>query len=127
MQGIRRGVLGVALVAALASPLAVLAAGDVPVSLSAHRVQVDTKGKETFTAGDEAKPGEIIEYRAVYHNAGSASVTGLVATLPIPRGMEYLPTTAKPGKAEASLDGTTFAPIPLTRRVKRADGTVVVE
>ena len=49
----------------------------------------------------------------------------LVATLPIPEGLEYLPKTVRPAPALASLDGKTFAPMPLKRKVRLADGREV--
>ena len=43
-----------------------------------------------------------------------------------PAGLEYMPKTASPVKILASLDGKSFAPAPLTRRVKLANGKTVV-
>ena len=51
--------------------------------------------------------------------------TNLVATLPVPEGMSYLPKTSTPAVATASLDGKRFAPLPLTRWVRLSDGTRV--
>jgi len=52
-------------------------------------------------------------------------VRQLVATLPIPAGVEYQPTSARPAVVLASLDGKSFAPIPLKRTVRLPDGREV--
>jgi uncharacterized repeat protein (TIGR01451 family) len=97
----------------------------VAVSLEAHKVTTDARGKVSIAAADQAKPGEVIEYRVRYTNQGAAGVKQLAATLPIPAGVEYLPTSARPAVVLASLDGKSFAPVPLQRTVKLADGREV--
>ncbi len=109
----------------LAMPLAALAAGDVQVSLSAHRVLKGPAGQERLASADHAKPGEVIEYQARYTNSGRSGVRQMVATLPIPAGTQYLPATAAPQAALASVDGQHFEAIPLKRRVRLADGSEV--
>jgi hypothetical protein len=47
-----------------------------------------------------------------------------MATLPVPHGMEFLPSTASPVRVMASTDGANFAAVPLMRKVHKADGTV---
>jgi uncharacterized repeat protein (TIGR01451 family) len=112
---------------ALASlaPLAAWAQSDVTVNLTAQRVIPSTSGKEAFAPGDQARPGDVLEYRATYHNTTTSRVRQLAATLPVPHGMVFVPGTASPG-VFASLDGKTFEPYPLKRRVKLDDGRVVV-
>lgn len=105
---------------------AAAARAEVDVRLTAHRVTTDARGQETTAPAEQAKPGDLVEYRAVYHNEGNASVQKLVATLPIPAGMEYVPRTAAPAVVTASLDGKTFAPVPLTRKVRLENGREVV-
>ena len=102
------------------------AAGAVAVELSANRV-TKAQGKEVLVPADEAKPGELIEYRARYRNDGAGAAQGLMATLPIPRGTQYVPGSALPGRVEASVDGRTFLPVPLKRSVKTPDGRTVVQ
>jgi len=82
------------------------AAGSVAVELTAQRV-TKAQGKEVLVAADQAKPGELIEYRALYRNDGASEAKGLMATLPIPRGTQYVAGTAEPRGVEASLDGRT--------------------
>jgi uncharacterized repeat protein (TIGR01451 family) len=102
------------------------AAGSVAVELTANRV-TKSQGKEVLASAEEAKPGELIEYRALYRNDGAGEAKGLMATLPIPRGTQYVAGSALPRRVEASLDGRTFAPVPLKRTVKTPDGRTVVQ
>jgi uncharacterized repeat protein (TIGR01451 family) len=102
-----------------------LAEGDVSVALSAYRVTM-SQGKEAYVPAEQARPGETIEYRATYKNTGKLAVNDLMATLPIPQGLEYLPKTALPVKLLASIDGKSYEAVPLLRRVKSADGRFVV-
>lgn len=96
----------------------------VAVSLTARKVVVQD-GKETLQAADKARPGEVIQYEAVYRNAGSTAVHGLQATVPVPEGLAYVAGSSKPANAQASLDGKNFQSIPLMREVKKVDGTTV--
>jgi len=118
----RRALMGALVALALPMPFKALAQSGLEVSLTAHRVAVDTRGRETFQAATEAHPGEVVEYRAAYRNAGDGTVRDVQATLPIPDGTEYVARTASPSPALASLDGRTFEPLPLKRRVQLADG-----
>jgi uncharacterized repeat protein (TIGR01451 family) len=97
---------------------------EVKVRLTAQRVDKNVHGKETISSGESAKPGEIIEYRAVYKNSGAAAARNLLATLPVPAEMEYLSDTASPAAASATTDGVTFSRMPLKRKVKLAEGAV---
>ena len=115
----------VIVVAALLAPTLAFAAGDVTVALTAQKVtKVD--GHEVLASAEKAKPGEVLEYRAVYRNAGAQDARRLQATLPIPHGVEYLSKTAAPSQVLASVDGKTFAPVPLTRIERTPDGRDLV-
>ena len=94
---------------------AALAAEPVKVALQALKV-VDVNGKETFTESKTAKPGEVLEYRAVYSNVSKKIITNLAATLPVPVGMEYVALSVKPAGALASTDGKVFSAMPLMRK-----------
>jgi uncharacterized repeat protein (TIGR01451 family) len=120
----RRLVAGLVL-GVLLAPAIARASGDVSVVLTAQRVSV-VDGKESKSPAEQARPGDVIEYRAEYKNGGAAPVKQLAATLPVPNGMEYLPRTAAPQTLHASLDGKTFEPVPLKRRVRLADGREVM-
>jgi len=91
----------------------------VKVNLQALKVVV-ANGKESLVESKTAKPGDTLEYRATYTNVSKKNVANLMATLPVPKGMEYVAQSGRPASPEASLDGKQFAPVPLMR--KRADG-----
>ena len=119
-------ILAIAIVTvAVSAPALAFAGGDVHVSLTSQRVTI-VNGKEVLVPADKARPGDVNEYRAVYHNDGRAAVNQLDATLPVPNGLEYLTKTAAPAVVLASTDGRTFAPVPLVRRTRAADGREVV-
>jgi uncharacterized repeat protein (TIGR01451 family) len=118
--------LPLALALGLVASLVGAAVAGVQVNLTAHRVTSGSNGKEVLAAGDKARPGEVVEYQALYTNESADGVRQLVATLPIPDGMEYLPRTAVPAQVQASLDGSSFAAVPLRRKVKLADGREVM-
>jgi uncharacterized repeat protein (TIGR01451 family) len=108
----------------LAPPPAVAQNG-VTVALTAHRVTL-VDGREALLRAEQARPGDVVEYRVEYRNQGVGAARELQATLPIPAGMEYVPRSATPGPVLASLDGRGYSPVPLTRRVRLADGREVV-
>ncbi len=110
----------------LAPPARAQSQGDVAVSLLARKVLVK-EGKEILVPADRAVPGEVIQYDARYQNQGKRAVQQLAPTLPIPVGMVFIPDSAVPAPVQASLDGKTFAPLPLKRKVARAGGRVVEE
>jgi uncharacterized repeat protein (TIGR01451 family) len=122
----RRARLGALVALLLPVPLAAFAQSGLKVSLTAHRVAVDPRGKEAFQPAAEAKPGEVVEYRAAYRNPGRSPVREVLATLPIPQGTEYVARTARPAPSLASLDGRTFEALPLRRKVRLANGDEVV-
>lgn len=109
----------------LLAPALVHAADDVSVVLTARKVTV-TDGKEAMAPADQARPGDVIEYRAAYRNTSTHPVRQLAATLPVPKGMEFLALSAAPQALMASLDGRQFEPVPLKRRVKLASGREVL-
>ena len=85
--------------------------------LEARKVVTAADGKESFTAADAARPGDVIEYAATYRNTTTAGVRNLEATLPIPADTEFIAGSARPEGARASLDARAFAAMPLTRKV----------
>ena len=99
---------------------------EVETRLEARKVVTAADGKETFANADQAKPGEVIEYVATYRNTTRQPIRDLVGTLPIPQQTEFLPGSQQPAQATASLDGRTYAALPLTRKVQR-DGRTVDE
>ena len=128
-RGMLSALLAVALAAAAlaaATPLSAQPApkGPVAISLTAQKVIKDAEGKEQLKSAERALPGEVVQYDALYKNTSNAGVKNLAPTLPIPAGLEFLPETVNPMPAFASVDGRTFAPFPLVRKVTKPDGTV---
>ncbi len=86
--------------------------------------RVDTvAGKPVLKAAGDGKPGDVLQYSATYRNTGATPAGKLLATVPVPPGTTFIAASAEPAQAQASTDGATFAPMPLTRLVKQADGT----
>ena len=94
-------------------------AAAVIVLLTQAKVVKGTDGKEQLLDAATVKPGDVIEYRATYTNRSAKSVTGVVATLPIPEGLQYLPMSAKPGATlvQAAVKGGDYSAEPLIRTV----------
>jgi uncharacterized repeat protein (TIGR01451 family) len=90
----------------------------VAVVLTQSKVVKDAQGKEQLVDASSVKPGDIVEYRAVYTNNTGKPVTGLVADLPIPEGLEYQPRSAKPGAGlvQAATKEAVFGAEPLVRK-----------
>jgi uncharacterized repeat protein (TIGR01451 family) len=103
------------------------AAGEIQSSLQVSRVVAQADGTEAHQSADKARPGDLLEYVAQYRNTTLSPIRQLVPTLPIPTGMEFIPDTALPAGALASIDGSNFSPIPLKRRVVDASGKLVDE
>ena len=120
--------VGLALLLAFLAPTsagAQAAKNDVVVTLKAQKVMRASDGSETLQAAERAMPGEVIQYDAVYKNQSGNGVRNLVPTLPIPRGLEYIPDSAKPAPTKASVDGKIFQPLPLMRTVTLPNGETV--
>ena len=91
--------------------------------LTTHKVVVKPDGAEILVAAHEIYPGDVFEYRVVYRNTDVKPAMNVVATLPVPPvGLEYVPDSGSPKATQASVDGKTFAPVPLTRVVTLPDG-----
>jgi uncharacterized repeat protein (TIGR01451 family) len=95
-------------------------------SLTATRVDL-VNGKTVLRPAAEAKPGDVLEYRATYANHGTESVAHLLATVPIPAGTTLLADTPMPAAALASTDAHTFAAVPLMHPVTKPNGTTQLE
>lgn len=98
------------------------AASPVQVVLEQFKVQRDAKGQESLVAADYVRPSDLIEYRATYRNVSQAPVKGLVASLPVPEGVSYVPRSSLPGGAVVATRDARFAPEPLKRSEPGADG-----
>lgn len=117
--------LFVLLLASLATLLSqqTFAAEPLSVTLEANKVILAAGGKEQLVSASEAKPGDVLEYRAIYRNISKQPLRTVMATLPVPAtGVEYLLDSGTPEGVEASVDGVKFAAVPLKRMVKTPDG-----
>jgi uncharacterized repeat protein (TIGR01451 family) len=99
------------------------AAASVTNSLSVQRIVTHTDGTLAFEPAATAKPGDLLEYVVDFHNEGPDAARGLVATLPLPVGTEFIAEAPGPAPSLASLDGVSFEPLPLKRVVRAADGS----
>ena len=116
----------VAVLGASALPAAAMAAdsrSDVQVTLAVQRVVPGSDGKEVLAEAREIKPGDLLEYRAVYRNQGKQAARDVMAVLPVPaNSLSYVPASAGPQRVWASLDGRTFEVAPLMRVVTLPNG-----
>ena len=72
-----RSTLALALaMAALAAAAVAHAAGGVTVELTANRV-TKSQGREVLAPAEQARPGDLLEYRALYKNGGKSEARGL--------------------------------------------------
>ena len=100
-----------------------VSANTVSSTLSAQVVSV-VDGKSASKPAADAKPGDVIEYRAVYANNTKSAINGLLATIPVPVGTTLIYGSAIPTDPTASVDTVTFAPMPLIRTIKSANGVL---
>jgi hypothetical protein len=91
-------------------------ADPVKVELTATKVLSSNGGRETFQPADMTKPGETLQYQAIYRNQSRGSIGNLNATLPIPVGLEVVVSSLKPAGAQASLDARLSRPFHLRVR-----------
>ena len=99
------------------------------VSLKPEPIQITltqraVTGRQSDNELSHVRPGDQVEYRAVYANTSQAPVV-VVATLPIPQHMVYQPKSAHASSGAAALAATTeaqYAAEPLQRRVVDASG-----
>ena len=122
MHKLMNTALSLALALAVAFPVMAADTGSVTVDLKGQKVVKAADGKEKHESAEKARPGDIIEYKAVYHNKGKNPAGDLKATIPVPLGTEYISGSARPADVSASLDGKQFASVPLKRKVKLSSG-----
>jgi uncharacterized repeat protein (TIGR01451 family) len=113
-----------AVAALLAIPAVAADKGSVTVKLTSHKVVSTTSGKDKLERADKAKPGDVIEYKAVYHNKGKGNATNVKGIIPIPKGTAFIPGSAKPAQITASLDDKKYSIPPLKRKVTLPSGKV---
>ncbi|ACT51781.1 DUF11 domain-containing protein [Methylovorus glucosotrophus] len=94
----------------------------VTVNLIQNKVIKDEKGIEKRIEASSVKPNDVIEYRVTYKNVTDKPVKGLIANLPIPDGLEYQASSAKPSRnAVVAAEDATYSREPLAK--KQSDGT----
>lgn len=98
--------------------------GALAAELRAFRIASDTRGGERRLPAGEVRPGDLVEYEAIYRNHGAERIHGLAPVLPVPAGLEFVPGSAHPSALEATTDGSAWAPVPLRRQLARPDGGV---
>ena len=99
--------------------------GKLTSELKVWSVVRQADGAETLQPAQTVKPGDVLQYSAVYMNPDQRPVTRLMASLPIPAGTELVGASALPREVQASVDGNVYAAVPLMRKARRADGQVV--
>ena len=97
------------------------AAPAVTSQLEVRQVVIES-GRELLKPASAARPGDLLQYRAVYSNSGNQPAGHLLASLPVPPGTTLQSSGIEPGGAQATLDGNHFAPMPLMRSVVGKDG-----
>jgi hypothetical protein len=97
-----------------------------PVDIKLERKKVTiAEGKEVLGSASLAKPGDVIEEVATYTNLSKKNTRRVEATLPVPQYTEPVLGSILPANAKASADGTTFAAIPLKKKVRQANGVMI--
>lgn len=94
------------------------------IKLVRSKVMLES-GREIFKSAATAKPGDILEEAATYTNTSKTALKGLEATLPVPGNTELVMASIKPANAKASVDGKTFANVPLVQKVRQPNGIEV--
>ena len=114
-----------ALIVLLSAALSLAAHADnakLTSELKVSSVVKQADGSEALAPAQTVKPGDLLQYSTVYTNSTPRAVSRLVTNLPIPAGTEWVATGTLPSAVSASLDGKVFAPVPLMRKTRRADG-----
>ncbi|MDY7579507.1 hypothetical protein RGU70_14405 [Herbaspirillum sp. RTI4] len=98
---------------------ALAAKSAVTVQLSQSRVVKGADGKEQLLDAKSVKPGDVIEYRVTYTNRSDKAVSGVVATLPIPVGLEYQSQSARPNAipVQAATSDQVYGAEPLIHKI----------
>jgi len=91
---------------------------EVTVNLVQSKVIKDEKGIEKLIEAASVKPNDVIEYRVTYTNVTAKPVKGFVANLPIPAGLQYLPSSAKPSRnAVVAAEDAQYSSEPLVKKL----------
>lgn len=113
--------------AALAATIAVpaLASGPLTVESSMLTIQkraaADGTTSVSLVRAAKAVPGDKVVMRLAYRNTGSAPISNVVLSNPVPKGIAFRAPTAGSVPLEVSVDGQNFGSL-ATLRVTAADG-----
>ncbi|MEN2752546.1 hypothetical protein AAIR29_12990 [Psychrobacter sp. FBL11] len=91
----------------------------VDTKITASLISVDANGQETLVpvdANTRLQPGNVLEYQGYFTNTNPDRVRKMTVTLTIPEQVELL-RTVSPDFPYGSVDGDTFARMPLRTRV----------
>jgi uncharacterized repeat protein (TIGR01451 family) len=123
------GLLSFGALAADADPVAsgVKKQAPIVIQLQQFKVAKDEKGATKFDEATAVLPGDVIEYRATYANQGATALP-VVATLPIPEGLEYVKDSAKAKNNilhTVAQKDAQFSSEPLVQKVSTASGSTL--
>ncbi len=108
--------------------LALAAAPEPAVTLSVAKIVALEPGTpERRVDAGQARPGDLLEYRAVYRNDTPRTLSRAQLTLPVPlagHAVEYVQDSAQPAATSASRDGRRYVAAPLHIERVGADGRV---
>ena len=112
--------------AAPAAPAEAVTQSPLKIRLDVFKVTLRNSREELVSAA-QARPGDLLEYRATYSNEGNRTLRNIAATLPIPASLAYSNGSASPGGVLASTDSRNYVTVPLKRVVKLPDGRTRIE
>jgi uncharacterized repeat protein (TIGR01451 family) len=99
----------------------------ITVILKQFKVLNDEHGNAKLVDVKAVLPGDVLEYRAVYSNRGSAALP-VVATLPIPESLEYVKESASASTDlvhTVALKDSQYSKEPLMQKVVTASGATL--
>lgn len=82
--------------------------------MKVFQIEANQKVKKELKVTDQVKPKALLEYEVEYSNISSQSLKNLKLNLPLPADVAYTGQSL-PKDAYASVDGKSFAKVPLTR------------
>ena len=94
------------------------------IDTKVNMTQAEKEGKAAITY----KPGDIIRYTIIASNTGNGMLTSPLITNPIPKGVTYMPLSAKGLNSKITYsmnNGTLFQPWPVTYNIKDKNGKTI--
>ena len=86
------------------------------MELTANKVSINAEGNKVYSPISNAPKGTVVQYKATYTNNIDQDINNLAVTLPVPNNMT-LTGGIFPASGQATIDGKTFADMPLMRKV----------